>query len=158
MKSKIKQTSAIFLLVAMVCTLLCGCAPNTPDPRETMMTFQTAFNSFDLEGMLNCIDSQWADQVNALLSYTVGENGIAVGTFTQGLKSMMPFLSIISGGSLRVEDLPKIDLTILKANVDGNTAAVMCSGIFSCGDLSEPFAATVEMKLENGNWVICGIG
>lgn len=122
------------------------------------MTFQTAFNSFDLEGMLNCIDSQWADQVNALLSYMVGENGIAAGTFTQGLKLMMPFLPIISGGSLRVEDLPKIDLTVLKVNIDGDTAAVMCAGIFFYGDLSEPFAATVEMKLENGNWVICGVG
>lgn len=158
MKSTVKQMAAIFLLAAMVCALFCGCSPNTPAPEETMWTFQMAFNNFDLEGMLNCIDSQWADQVNALLSYSVGEHGITVGTFTQILKSMMPFLPVISGGSFQSDELPKIELTVLKTDIDGDSAVVICSGIFSCGDFSEPFAAKAEMRLEDGKWVICGIG
>lgn len=116
------------------------------------------FNNFDMEGMLRCIDSKWADQINTFLSYTVGKNGVAVGTYVQILKTMMPFLPIVSGGNLKADDFPQVELTVLRTNIDGNSAEVMLSGIFSCGEMSEPFSATVKMKLEDEIWVICGIG
>ena len=153
----IKKIAALFLIAAVMCSLFAGCAEKNPQPEDTISLLQVAINKFDVDGFLQCIDSEWATQVESLLALTVGEDGISVGSFITLVKTVMPILPFVTDGAINPDDLPEVEFTVLKTDISDKTAIVALSGILTWGEYTKPFAATVDMKLENDVWVVCGV-
>lgn len=153
----IKKMAALFLIAAVLCSLFAGCAEKKPQPEDTISLLQDAINKFDVDGLLQCIDSEWASQIESLLALTAGEDGISVGAFITLVKTVMPILPFVSDGAINPDDFPEVEFTVLKTDISDDTATVALSGILTWGEYTKPFAATVDMKLENDAWVVCGV-
>lgn len=152
-----KRIVAVVLLASVLCFSAPGCAQNNPRPEDTIKRLQNAISSFDLDSFLSCIDSKWSNQIEEICDFTVGEGGPSVGSFIALIKVIVPILPFASGGAVNSEDFPQVDFAILRTDISGDTAIIDLSGLLTCGDYHEPFAATVEMQLENDMWVISGI-
>lgn len=153
----IKITAALFLIAAVLCSLFGGCAEKKPHPEDTISLLQNAINKCDVDGLLQCIDSEWASQVESLLELTLGEDRMSVGSFITLVKTVMPILPFVSDGAINPDDLPEVEFAVLKADISDNTATVVLSGILTWGEYAKPFGATVDMKLENNAWVMCSV-
>lgn len=153
----IKKLAALLLIAAVLCYLFAGCYEKKPQPEDTISLLQNAINKFDVDGLLQCIDSEWVSQIETYLALRVGENGISVESFIALVKTVMPILPFASDGVVNSDDLPEVEFTVLKTEISGNTATVALSGILTWGEYTKPFAATVDMKLENDIWVVCGV-
>lgn len=152
-----KRIVAGILLIALCCTVLPSCTDKQPDPKDTIVVLQNAVNNFDIAALLSCIDSQWAGQIESLLNMTVGENGPTVNSFITLVKSIIPVLPYVTDGAIDAETLPDVAFTVLEEKINENEATLALSGLLTWGEYSKPFAATVNMKLENEIWVICGV-
>lgn len=153
----INKMAALFLIAAVLCSLFPGCAEKKPQPADTISQLQDAINKFDMNGLLRCIDSEWAGRIESLLALTVGDEGISVGSFFTLAKTVIPILPLVSDGTINSDDLPKVEFTVLKTDISGLDATVALSGMLTWGEYSKPFAATVDMRLENDVWVVCGV-
>ena len=153
----IKRIVAVILLIAVCCTVLPSCANKQPDPKDTIVAFQNAVNNYDIAALLGCIDSQWVGQIETLLNMTIGEKGIMVDSFIRLAKLIMPVLPYVTDGAIDAETLPKVAFTVLEEKINENEATLALSGLLTWGEYSKPFAATVNMKLENEIWVIYGV-
>ena len=157
---KLKRTrriAAVVLLALVFCSSVSGCVQNHPRPEDTIKKLQIAINNFDLDSFLSCVDSKWSKQIEAICDFTVGEGGLSVDSFITLIKTTMPILPFASGGAIKPEDFPQVDFVILRTDISGDTAIVDLAGLLTSGDYHKPFAATVEMQLENDVWVISGI-
>lgn len=152
-----KKAAALFLLVAVVCSLFSGCSDKAPKPEDTIQALQKSINSFDVDGILACIDSEWASQVEKVLAFSVGEKGMSVGSYITLLKTIMPVLPFVTDGAIDPDKLPEVEFTVLKTDISDETAVVALSGILVWGEYTKPFAATVDMEIQNEVWVVCGI-
>lgn len=153
----IKKTIILLLVASLLCSILGGCGEKEPQPADTIFALQEAVNNFDVDGLLMCIDSEWAARVEKLLSLSVGKEGLSVEAFITMVKTVMPILPFVSKGAVDPDDLPQVEFTILSTDITDDTATVALSGLLNWGEYSKPFAATVEMKIENNMWVVCGI-
>lgn len=143
-----KKAAALFLLVAVVCSLFSGCSDKAPKPEDTIQALQKSINSFDVDGILTCIDSEWASQVEKVLSFSVGEKGMSVGSYIT-LKTIMPVLPFVTDGAIDPDKLLEVEFTVLKTDISNETAVVAPSGILVWGEHIKPSAATVDMELQN---------
>lgn len=153
----IKKIAALFLIAAVMSSLFAGCAEGKPQPEDTISLLQDAINKFDVDGLLRCIDNEWATQIESLLALTVGDDGLSVGSFITLVKTVMPILPFVTDAAIHPDDLPEVEFTVLKTDISDNTATVVLSGILTWGECTKPFVATVDMKLENDMWVVCGV-
>ena len=153
----IKRTVALFLIVICICSLFSGCADKSPQPEDTILSLQKAINSFDVDGILACIDDEWAEQVEKVLDFTVGEKGLPIESYISLLKTIMPVLPFVTDGKIDPDKLPEVEFTVLKTDISDETAVAALSGILVWGDYTKPFAATVDMEIQNEIWVICGV-
>lgn len=149
-----KRIVAVILLIAVCCTVLPSCANKQPDPKDTIVVLQNAVNNYDIAALFSCIDSQWAGQIESLLNMTVGENGPTVNSFITLVKSIIPVLPYVTDGAIDSATLPEVAFTVLEEKINENEATLALSGLLIWGEYSKPFAATVNMKLENEIWVI----
>ncbi len=147
---------SLILLLGVLCSLLCGCFGG-PKPEQTVAKLEKALNQLDTKAFLDCLSSEWAQQVEFLLTLTVGSSEMDVSSFLNLAKLVMPALPYLSDGAIGKEDIPKLTLKVLDQQVHEDTAVVDVSGKLNWGEISEPFAMTFDMKLENDVWVICGI-
>lgn len=152
-----KKTLSIILLIAIVFSVLSGCSEKGPKPEDTTQKLQEAINSFDVEGILSCIDSEWASQVEKVLLFSIGEKGMSVGSYITLLKTIMPVLPFMTDGAIDPDNFPQVEFTILKTDISEESAVVALSGILVWKEYTKPFAATIDMELQNETWVICGI-
>ena len=148
---------ASVLLVLVLCFSATGCIQKDTQPENTIEKLQNAINNFDLDTFLSCINSKWSNQIKGFCDSTIGERGPSVSSFIALIKTIAPVLPFASGGAIDAEDSPQVDFVILRTDVSGDTAIVDLSGLFTCGNYHKPFAAIVEMQLENDVWVISGI-
>ena len=155
--NKAKRIIAVVFLASVRCSSVTGCVQNNPRPENTIEEFQNAINNFDLDASFGCIDSKWSSQIEAICDFTVGEGEPSVSSFMSLINAAVPILPFASGGAIDPKDFPQVDFTILRTEISGDTASIVLSGLFTCGDCHKPFAATVEMQLKNGVWVIFGI-
>lgn len=161
MKSAIKKAAAGILTLALVGSLLAGCAAGTPEPEpspeDTVAALEQALNAADPEAVLECLSSDLVSRIQPMLALCVGDNGTSVSSLLGMLRQMMPMLPAISGGAFDADDLPRIALTAEQTEQDGDEAKVCVTGVLSCGDLSQSFSAELQMQLEEEIWVITGI-
>lgn len=154
---KTKRIIAAILLASVLCSSTIGCVQNNRRPENTINKLQDAINNLDLDVFLDCIDSKWSNQVKAICDFTAVEGGPSVGSLISFVKVVVPVLPFMSGGTIYSEDFPQVNFVILHTDISGDTAIVGLSGLLTCGECHKPFAATVEMQLENDVWVISGI-
>ena len=152
-----KKLAALFLLAAVVCSLFVGCSDKSPKPEDTIEMLEKSINNFDVDGIMACIDEDWASQVDKVLSFSVGEKGMSIGSYITLLKTLMPVLPFVTDGAIDPDKLPEVEFTILKTDITDETAVVALSGILVWGEFTKPFAATVDMELQNEAWVVCSI-
>lgn len=153
----LKKAAALFFLVAVVCSPLSGCSNKAPKPEDTIQALQKSINSFDMDGILACIDSEWASQVEKVLLFSVGEKGVSVGSYITLLRTIMPVLPYVTDGAIDSDKLPEVEFTVLKTDISDETAVVALAGILVWEEHTKPFAATIDMELQNEVWVVCGI-
>lgn len=157
MQSIINKSIVVLLIACVLCSLVAGCTAQKPQPEDTIKVLQESINHFDVDRFLTCIDSAWANRIESFLSLTMSEDGMSVESFIDLIKKVMPVLPFVSKGAISSDDLPQVAFTVLKTDISGDTATVVLSGIMTWGAHTKPFAATVDMKIENESWVICGI-
>lgn len=155
--SMFREKIALLLVATVLCSLFAGCTEKDPQPEDAIFLLQDAINKFDVDGLLKCIDSERTGQIESLLLLTGGEDGISAGSFVTLVKTVLPILPFVSDGVVNSDDLPEVEFTVLKTEISSNTATVALSGILTWGEYTKPFAATVDMKLENDAWVVCGV-
>ena len=110
-----------------------------------------------MDGILACIDSEWASQVEKVLLFSVGETGVSVGSYITILRTIMPVLPYVTDGAIDPDKLPEVEFTVLKTDISNETAVVALAGILVWEEHTKPFAATIDMELQNEVWVVCGI-
>lgn len=147
----------LFVIVSLVCSLICGCMKRHPTPEQTVEELQIALNSYDIEGTLNCISNDHVQLLSTLLSVSVSEDNINSQKCLDFLKVVLPALPMISGGSILEDALPMVELEVLHSEIDGDYAKTNVSGIVTLGEKRYPFETTLDMKLEEERWVICGL-
>lgn len=157
MKTKITKISALILAAALLCTLFSGCTQQASSPADTIQALEKAINKVDTDAFLACLSSTRAQQLRGILALTVGQSGISVEDFFSAMQFVLPILPLASKGAIQSQDLPKISLTADQVEQDEATAAVTLSGDVRWADNHQGFSATVNMELEDGRWVICGI-
>lgn len=153
----LKKVAVLSLLVAVVCSLFFGCSNKASKPEDTIQALQKSINSFDVDGMLVCMDSKWASRVEKVLLFSVGEKGMSVDSYITLLETIMPVLPFVTDGAIDPDKLPEVEFTVLKTDIPNETAVVALSGILVWGEYTKPFAVTVDMELQNEVWVVCGI-
>lgn len=153
----IKRILVVALLITVCCVALAIFVNKPPDPQNTIDAFQNAVNDFDIDAFLGCIDSQWANQIESLLNTSIGVDGLTANSFITLVKTVMPVLPYVTDGGIDADDFPKISLVIQEETISDDEAEVVLSGVITWGKYHKPFGATVNMKIENKNWVICGI-
>lgn len=153
----IKRILVMALLITVCCMALAFFVDKPPRPQDTIDAFQNAVNNLDIDALLSCIDSQWATQIESMLNMSIGIDGLTANSFITLVKTVMPVLPYVTDGGIDADDFPKISLVILEETISDNEAEVALSGVISWGEYHKPFGATVNMKIENENWVICGI-
>ena len=154
---KNQKIAAIFLLTAVMLAILSGCATKSNRPEDTITHLQDAINTFDTNKLLQYVDNAWDGRIEAILSCAICKEGASVGSILTMVKNIMPILPATSDGAVSLDDLPQVELTVLKTDIAEETAVVDVSGILIWGEYTKPFTATVEMELENDVWVVCGV-
>lgn len=147
----------LLVIVSLVCFLICGCTQKNSTPEQTVEELQIALNSYDIERSLDCVSDDYAQLVRALWSVMVGEDSIDLQKWLGFLEVVIPAFPTISGGTIQKDDLPMIGLEVLHSEVNGDYAKAVVSGVVTLGGISYPFETTMEMKLEEERWVICGL-
>ena len=148
---------AVLLLIALICTVITGYYEPKPKPEDTISNLEKAINHFDVDGFLACIDSKWAEKIETVLAFSGREKGVSAEKFVALVKSAMPILPFITDGKIDAGDMPRVEFTVLDTEIVDDTATVALAGLLTWGSHTKPFAATVDMKLENDAWVIYAI-
>lgn len=119
----------------------------TDSPRKTIERFEDAYNSVDVQGMVDCCDSTTRtlySGANAL----VGElAGIDINTFVASI----PFLAALDD-DINMEDSPKIHIDIKKIHKNDDTAIVECT--IELDGKTEDEISSIPMIKEDGEWYI----
>ncbi|MBQ1931760.1 MAG: hypothetical protein II347_06390 [Lachnospiraceae bacterium] len=137
----IKKTIILLLVASLLCSLLGGCGEKKPQPEDTIFALQEAINNLDVDGLLMCIDSEWAIRVEKLLSLSVGKEGLSVENFITLVKKVMPILPFVSKGAVDADDLPQVEFTILSTDITIDTATV--SIMMTTGELVSMNSITI---------------
>lgn len=155
--SNITRFASLILLFSIVILILVGCADRGPSPEDTIFALQEAINHFDTEALLACINDDWAESACTVLEFTIGDTNISASSFFAVAKTIMPMLPLLTDGAINKDDIPSVSFTILQSDIEENEATIALSGLLTWGKITEPFAATVTLQLENDEWVIIGV-
>ena len=82
---------------------------------------------------------------------------MSIASYITPLKTVMPALPFVTDGAIDPDKLPKVEFTILKTDIADESAVVDLSGVLIWGEFSKPFAATIDMEMQNETWVVCSI-
>lgn len=157
MKSKLTKLFACILVVSLLCALFSGCSKRESSPVDTIEKLERAINHVDIQALLGCLDSSWAGQLRKILALTLGSGNISVEDFFSAVQFALPIVPLASRGAIGFKELPRIELTPDQVEQDGTGAQVSLSGTLQLAGSESAFSARVQMRLEDGKWVICGI-
>lgn len=150
-----KRVLALVLACALALSLT-GCRAKGPE--DTLKAFEKAFNSYDLDGMLNCVDSTMATLIRAFIDMEAKEYSLNHTLIFALVKMGFPLLPALTDGVINKDDLPKLSLDCGAATVDGDKASVPVNGSLSVGKSSFSFRVTVKLKRNSKNkWLISGL-
>ena len=155
-----KRRLSMFLLLCVLITNLSGCG-TVKKPEDTIVAFQDAFNKYDIDAMLDCVEPALAELVRNLLS-AEGENyRLGYSLIVALVRLGFPVLSILTDGALSNDALPKLNLTCGEAVQDGDAASVPVDGTLTIMDSYLSFHVTINLRKDtdaSGQWLISGLG
>lgn len=135
-------------ILGMLSTVLCGCKSDEVKIQERLDAAVFAFNSGDMEGVLDCFDAKTRNVNKAVLG--IGDGLLGMGGIDIGLSSMFALaVGLQSDGELmRVED---VRITISADGMRADVEAVLCYE-----DTQRAFDTPLQITMvkENGDWYI----
>ena len=126
------------LALALACLLTlsaAGCG-KAKGPEDTLKAFQTAFNSYDLDAMLDCVEPTMATLIRAVLD-------------VEGRNYSLSYYLIFS--------LINLSLEYGRVSENGDEASVPVDGTLTLGKGSMSFSVTVNLARTDGEWLITGL-
>ncbi|MDR1616764.1 MAG: hypothetical protein LBR98_07115 [Syntrophomonadaceae bacterium] len=128
-------------------------ARSRPKPGDTIAAFESAFNRYDLDGMVNCLDPSLADTAKDIVSLVSGDKW-NLSTVSALAKAGIPLLPIISDNLITSEDLPKLLLSVSKMEIRDANAVCEVSGAVSVIRHSFDFSQQVKLIRLDQMWYI----
>lgn len=143
-----KRILLFLLTIGIIASVLCACKSDEAMIEDRMNTFVSAFNSGDMEAVLECFDAKTRNAYKAIFS--IGDGLIGMTGFEVGLSDLFGLsVGLVSEGELlQVEDL---QITI---NSESSRATVTGSLCYS--DVANSYDQTIQLTMvkENGDWFI----
>ena len=152
-KKNVVKISAVILIIVIGAGLIWRIysAYAKPQPEKVIKSFETAFNRYDLDGMLKCIQPSYAETLKGAAAAVTGKwNLRLVGKLAQMGVPLLPFISDSALG----DALPKIKLTVTAVDIEGAYATCDVSGVITVVKHSFDFTQAVRLVLIGGNWYI----
>lgn len=143
-----KRPLLLLCLLGMISTMLCGCKNDEVKIQERLDAVLFAFNSGDMEGVLDCYDAKTRNVNKAVLG--IGDGLLEMGGIDIGLSSLFALtVGLQSNGELVcIED---VQITISTDGMRADVAAILCyEGTGSTFDTP----LQITMVKENGDWYI----
>lgn len=143
-----KRLLLLMCVLGMLSTMLCGCKSDEVKIQERLDAAVFAFNSGDMERVLDCFDAKTRNVNKAVLG--IGDGLLGMGGIDIGLSSMFALaVGLQSDGELvRIED---VRITISADGMRADVEAVLCYEDTGSA-FDTPFQIT--MVKENGDWYI----
>ena len=143
-----KKLIAVVVTAVMMLSL-CACSSNATEIRDTMNEFQYACQNLDIDAMLNCIDPDVAQPIQAgIASYSV-----ATGKDSEDVLDEV--VDQIFGSEYDPEEfLSTIEATDVKPKVKKNTATIDCTLSFEIGGQTFERDSRFTMTKKNDKWYI----
>lgn len=148
-----------FLVLALACLLTlsaAGCG-KAKDPEDTLTAFEEAFNHYDLNAMLDCVEPTVATLIRSLLDVEGRNYSLSYSLIFSLIKLGFPLLPMLTDGAIRNEDLPKLSLEYGGVRESGDEASVPVDGTLTVGNGSMSFSVTVNLARTDGKWLITGL-
>lgn len=138
----------LLCVTCMIATMLCGCKSDEVKIQERLDAALFAFNSGDMEGVLDCYDARTRNVNKAVLG--IGNSLLGMGGIDIGLSSLFALsVGLQSDGELaRLED---VQITIGADGTRANVEAVLC---YEDTDDTLELPLKITMVKENGDWFI----
>lgn len=150
---RIHRIAASMCCIMIIMISLCGCSPEASAIRKTLNEFQSAAQSLDAEGMLDCVDPS----VAAPIEGAIGALSALTGTETQEILPVIlkaVFGEEIDGSTV----MEHISVDHPKLRVSGDEADVDCQLHITTEDSSYTKNTTIHMKKIDDKWYIAGVG
>lgn len=143
-----KRLLLLMCALGLTSTILCGCKSDEVKIQERLDAVVFAFNSGDMEGVLDCYDAKTRNVNKAVLG--IGDSLLGMGGIDIGLSSMFALaVGLRSNGELvRIED---VQITMNSDRTVAKVEAVLCYE-----DTGSAFDAPLQITMvkENGDWYI----
>ena len=151
-----RRVFALFL-AGLLTLSVAGCG-KSKGPEDTLDAFQEAFNRYDLDAMLDCVEPTMAALIRALLDSEGRNYSMNHSLIFALIKMGFPLLPMLTDGAIKNEDLPKLSLEYGKASQNGDESSVPVEGSLTVGKGFLSFRVTVKLKRDaNDKWVITGL-
>lgn len=143
-----KRLLLLICIFGMIPTMLCGCKSDEVKIQERLDAVVFAFNSGDMEGVLDCYDAKTRNVNKAVLG--IGDGLLGMGGIDIGFSSLFA----LTVGLQSEGDIVKVEDVQITINSDGTRAEVSAMVHFDGpgGELDTPIQMT--MIKENGDWYI----
>lgn len=143
-----KRQLLLLCVLGILSAMLCGCKSDEVKIQERLDAVVFAFNSGDMEGVLDCYDAKTRNVNKAVVG--IGDGLLGMGGINIGLSSLFALTVGLqsNGETVQVEDVQ------IKISSDGSRADVSAMVHFDGpgGDLDTPVQMT--MVKENGDWYL----
>ena len=143
-----KRVLLLICVTGMIMAMLCGCKSDEVKIQERLDAVVFAFNSGDMEGVLDCYDAKTRNVNKAVMG--IGNGLLGMGGIDIGLSSLFALtVGLQSNGDLvRVED---VQITM---NTDRTRATVNATLCYEDVDGGYDTPLQMTMIKENGDWFI----
>ncbi|MCI8661277.1 MAG: hypothetical protein HFG54_13720 [Lachnospiraceae bacterium] len=143
-----------FLLAAVIFVTGCSAIPRSPEPmpEDTIEEFESAINSMDVNGIMECLDESAAKSVTASMKIAMGVaeavTGISLGISAEDLLSLMPLMQGLTASSMSEGSYPQIDFQVTETYIKGDKATVFFTEENSGENM------VINMKKKDKKWRI----
>ena len=152
----VKRVLAV-ILACLLTVSVTGCRAKGPE--ATLKAFETAFNHYDLDAMLDCVEPTMASLIRAVIDSEGRNYSLSYNLIFSLIKMGFPLLPMLTDGAIRNEDLPKLSLEYGQTTENGDEASIPVEGVLTVGTGSLSFRVTVKLKrvTDDKKWVITGL-
>ena len=143
-----KRLLLLICIFGMIPTMLCGCKSDEVKIQERLDEVVFAFNSGDMEGVLNCYDAKTRNVNKAVLE--IGDGLLGMGGIDIGLSSLFA----LTVGLQSEGDIVKVEDVQITMNSDGTRAEVSAKLLFDGAGGGYDAPIQMSMVKENGDWYL----
>lgn len=105
-----------------------------PGPEHTLAEFQDAFNRYDFERMINCLESEKAKSLRELLSLEGDHLKLTSRTLTKLAQLVVQALPRLSDNIFSEDNLPKLELTVQSVSLEDDYSSARARATLISGE------------------------